>query len=127
MTNSKHKLLIVEDEKSLSLPLKERFLSEGFGVDVAPNGLEGLKMTEESKPDVILLDLIMPEMRGEEFLDRLRENNDTKDIPVIVLTNLSNMESLSKVIEDGVYEYLIKADSSLEGIVERVKNKISNN
>lgn len=123
---SKNKILITEDEKSLSSALKQRFEKEGFEVEVAEDGEICLEKVHEFGPDIILLDLLMPKVKGEEVLEKLQENEETSQIPVIVLTNLSEMKNISEVMDRGVYDYLIKSDEPLEHIVEKVKSKLSN-
>jgi DNA-binding response OmpR family regulator len=114
MTNkTKEKILIVEDELSIAKALSLLFTKHGYEVSVAGDGAAGLAAAAESKPDVILLDIIMPKMDGMTMLGKLKENSDTQDIPVIILTNLSSQESVTKSFESGGTDYLIKVDYSL--------------
>ena len=118
------KILIVEDNKSLNKALKNKFKKEGFEVFSAFDGRECLEILDKNKPDVILMDLAMPHMDGNETIKHLRENNDVKNIPLIILSNLSDMDNISKVMSEGVYEYLVKSDHSLEQIVNKVRRRI---
>ena len=118
------KILIVEDNKSLNKALKDKFKKEGFEVFSAFDGRECLEILDKNKPDVILMDLAMPHMDGNETIKHLRENNDVKNIPLIILSNLSDMDNISKVMSEGVYEYLVKSDHSLEQIVNKVRRRI---
>ena len=88
---------IVEDEKSIAEMYRIKFEAEGYEVVVAENGAQGLEIIKKHRPDVVLLDLMMPEMTGEEMLTRLRASDWGKDIKVIVLTNVSQDEMLLAV------------------------------
>lgn len=118
------KILIVEDEISLLNLLVEKFESEGFEVIVARDGKEGLEQAESTKPDLILLDIIMPVLDGMSMLNTLRKKDWGKDIPVIMLTNLSDDEKIKESLEKGVFEYLIKADWELNDVIAKVKDKL---
>jgi len=88
--SNKKKILIVEDEEPLKLTLKKKFKNEGFSVLEATNGEDGLKLTQEKKPDLILLDIVMPVMDGMTMLKKLRKQDFGKEMPVILLTNLAD-------------------------------------
>lgn len=118
-------ILIVEDEESLQTVLKAKLSEEGFKVSAVSNGQECLEKIQEDKPDMIILDLIMPVMGGVETLDKLRSDEKTKEIPVLILTNISDMEKVSEVVEKGYFDFLIKTDNTLDQIVEKVKAKLS--
>ena len=119
-----HTILIIEDEASLQAALRDKFQGEGFTVHVAKNGDEGLEFAQKRKPDIILLDLVMPVLDGIAMLKKLREDEWGKTASVIALTNLSGKEELDKAIEGGVYDYLIKSDWKLEDVVAKVKEKL---
>lgn len=123
MENAK-KLLIIDDEKMIAEPLAERFESEGFKIEMATDGEEGLQKALEILPDLILLDVVMPKMDGLTMLGKLRENEKGKNIPVIVFTNTNDAEKISKAVEGGASEFLVKVDWSLEDLVKKVKNKL---
>lgn len=118
------KILIVEDEESLLKVLADKFKIEGFEVLSAQNGFEGLAMAFKEKPDLILLDIIMPKMDGLSMLKELRKDESGKNIKVIMLTNLSGEENMADAITNGSFEYLIKSDWKIEDLVKRVKEKI---
>lgn len=122
--SNKKTILIAEDEKSLSKALTDKFSSENFDVVSVSNGKECLEVLENQKPDFLILDLVMPEMDGLELLDKISSNEDMKNLPVLVLTNLSDMDKISQVIEKGVHDYLVKSDNSLDSIVEKVKERL---
>jgi DNA-binding response OmpR family regulator len=121
MEKFNNKILIIEDEEALYSVLRTKFISEGYNVLIATDGLEGLALTENEKPDIILLDIVMPKMDGITMLKELRKNSWGKDIPVIVLSNLSEAEKTQELLYQGVSEYLIKTDWSLEEVVKKVK------
>jgi DNA-binding response OmpR family regulator len=118
------KILVVEDEASLQDPLVEKLVSEGFDVVRAENGEIGLAQALDLKPDLILLDIMMPRMDGLEMLKALRQDEWGKTAKVIVLTNGSESSSLADVLESDVTDYLVKVDVSLEEIVAKVRTKL---
>lgn len=122
--NGKKKLLIIEDESSLSLILSDKFTREGFEVIEAKNGLEGLEKAKTTKPDLILLDIVMPTMDGITMIKHLREQ-DT-DIPVLFLTNLSESERISEILgaNQGIVGYLVKSHWQLDALVKKVRETL---
>ena len=118
------KVLIIDDDEATSAALETKFGIDGFTVLLANNGEKGLIIAQELKPDIILLDIIMPKMDGLTFLKKLREDGWGKNVPVIILTNLSDDEKISEAVTAGTYEYLIKSDWWLEDVVKKVKNKL---
>lgn len=113
-------LLIVEDEDSVVYALSEKFnLTEGVKVIFASNGKDGLKKALDEKPDLILLDIILPEMDGIEMLEKLREDDWGKTVEVIILSNLSDPDSEKKAKDLGVTKYIIKADCEIEDVVKK--------
>lgn len=119
------KILIVEDEQTLSKALFQRLTAEGFSVLRAQNGEEGLELAYREKPNLILLDIIMPKMDGLTMLGKLRENAWGKEVPVFILTNLSSAKDVDMATRKGAYDYLIKSDWKLEDIVAKVKEELS--
>ena len=120
----KKKILIVEDEVSLLNVLSEKLKLEGFEILEAKNGEEGLDLAIKQKPDLILLDIIMPKMDGITMLGKLRENSWGKHVPVIILTNLSSGSEILKSVEKKVFSYLIKSDWKLEDVVKKIKKAL---
>jgi two-component system, OmpR family, response regulator MprA len=118
------KILIVEDEKDIRDAMETTLSYEGYEVHVAGDGIEGYTKAHEVKPDLILLDVLMPRQNGIEMLRSLRKEPWGKDIPVIVMTMLDDLERISEAIEAGAQEYLVKSKLSLGGIVEKVKNRL---
>ena len=121
----KKKILIIEDEISLRNALSEKLTSEGFDVLQAKNGEEGLESALIKKPDLILLDVIMPKMDGITMLGKLRENSWGKHVPVIILTNLSSGSDILKSVEKKVFSYLIKSDWKLEDIIKKIEKALA--
>jgi DNA-binding response OmpR family regulator len=121
------KILIVEDEDIALQPLVERFAAEGFEVVAARDGEEGLEKAVRERPDLILLDIIMPKMDGMTMLKKLRETDEWgKKVPVILLTNLSADEEILKgIAEDEPAYYLVKVNWTLDEIVEKVKQRLA--
>jgi DNA-binding response OmpR family regulator len=115
------KILFIEDESALHKTLGDTLRKEGYKMISALDGEIGLRLAKSEKPDLILLDLILPKMDGFEVLKALKEDEETKDIPVIVLTNLEEIENVEKVLSLGATTYLLKANYSLEDILEKIK------
>ncbi len=120
MEEKKIKVLIIEDEEMLANMYISKFEKNGFEVEKALDGKEGLKIALKIKPDIILLDVIMPKMDGFMVLRELKTNSTTKDIPVIMLTNLGQEEDTEKGSQLGVSDYLVKADLTPSQVVEKV-------
>lgn len=118
-------ILVVEDESALQKALSDVLTQEGFGVVQALDGETGLRLAEDRKPSLILLDLILPKMNGFEVLEALKKNSETRVIPVIVLTNLEDMKNIQKAVDLGATTYLVKANYSLEEVLEKVKNTVA--
>ena len=115
------KILLVEDEEMLANMYQVKFQNDGFHLIKAGNGEEGLALADKEKPDMILLDVIMPKMDGFTVLKRLKENPNTKNIPVLLLTNLGQDEDIKKGNELGAVGYLVKANITPSEVVAKVK------
>jgi len=118
------KILIVEDDQSLVKVLVKKLTQEGFEVSTAANGKIGLATAIKNKPDLILLDIVMPVMDGLTMLQELRKDRWGKLARVILLTNLSDSEKVSEALQHGIYVYLVKADWKLEDVVKKVKETL---
>ncbi len=114
------KIFIVEDDKFLRELISKKLVSEGYQIGQALDGEEGVKKIPEEKPDLILLDLILPGMDGFEVLSKLKENPDTANIPVIVLSNLSQESEIKRALDLGATDFLIKAHFIPGEIVEKI-------
>jgi DNA-binding response OmpR family regulator len=119
------KILIIEDEAALRMAMEEKFGGEGFEVFMADNGEDGLALALKVVPDLILLDIILPKMDGFGVLNELSKNESTKNIEVMILTNLSDSGNVGEMVSRGVADYLVKADWKLEDLLEKVKNKLN--
>lgn len=124
MDETAKKILIVEDEEMLLDALKKKLEGIGLTALLAKDGSEGLKIAFENKPDLILLDIILPVMDGITFLERLRKDEWGNNVPVIVLSNLSKASTISESKEKGVKMYLVKTDWKLDDVIEKVKNEL---
>ncbi|MFC1649316.1 response regulator [Patescibacteria group bacterium] len=118
------KVLLVEDDPLILKMYHAKFQNEGFNVVVSEDGVHGLQMVTEQKPDIILLDIMMPQMSGIDFLKKLRATEAGKKIPVLVLTNLSEKEEEQEATTLGIKEYLLKASLTPAEIVEKVKKYV---
>lgn len=118
-------ILIVEDESATRRALREKLTREGFSVLEAKNGKEGLEIALKEKPDLILLDIIMPLMDGITALTNLRKDDWGKDAKIIMLTVLSDAEKVSEALSRGVYDFLVKTDWTLEDVVKKVKERLA--
>lgn len=118
------KIAIIEDDQVISQMYRMKFEANGFEVELADNGKRGVAMVEEMKPDLILLDLQMPNMNGAEALEKIREHSWGKSIPVIVLTNLGEEEAPKSLKDLGIHSYIVKADFTPSQVVSHVKEAL---
>ncbi|HSX09328.1 MAG TPA: response regulator [Candidatus Saccharimonadales bacterium] len=115
-------ILIVEDDKILLEMYSDKFVKEGFTVITAENGKIGLEKAINTKPDIILLDLMMPIMDGKRMLSKLRQFPQFKKLPVIILTNAGEVDNIRQTQRyDNACEFLIKSNVSVDEVVEKVK------
>lgn len=119
------KIIFIEDESALQETFKNLLRKEGYETIPAMDGESGLKLAKEKKPDLILLDLILPKLHGFEVLKELKKDSGTKEIPIIVLTNLENLEYVERALELGATTYLVKTQYSLEEVLEKIKKILS--
>ena len=118
------KILFVEDEPTLQKAVGEILDQEGFEVLAALDGEAGLELIKKEKPDLILLDLILPKKDGFTVLKEIKEDENLKDIPVIVLTNLEGMGDVEKAMSLGATTYLVKANYELDDVVAKIKKTL---
>ncbi len=124
MDTTHKRLLIVEDEPDLREALKTTFELEGFAVDTAENGEVGLAKALEAKPDLILLDVVMPIMDGIAMLKKLKEDEWGKEAKVLVMTALDDLEKVAEVMDAGGAGYFVKSQTPLTVIVAKVKETL---
>ena len=115
------KALIVEDEDVLAQVLAEKLKKSDFEVEIADDGEKAVSATKSFKLDIIMLDLMLPKMDGFEVLRELKANDDTKRIPVVAITNLSEDDNIKKALQMGVVDYFVKSNHPVNEIVEKVK------
>lgn len=118
------KIAIVEDDLAIAQMYSMKFVTEGYTVESAENGKLGLELIEKMKPDVVLLDLMMPEMNGDEVLTALRKTDWGKDIKVIILTNMGEQEAPEILKTLNVTAFIVKADMTPKQVAELVKSKL---
>lgn len=118
------KIAIIEDDAVINQMYRMKFEATGFQVEVADNGTRGIAMVAAFKPDIILLDIGMPEMTGDEALAEIRKNPASKDTPVIILTNLGEEEAPKTLRSLGIHSYIVKADLTPRQVVARVKDAL---
>jgi len=121
------KILIIEDDPFLSEMYMAKFSQSDFQVEVATDGKKGLEKIKTSKPDLILLDIVLPKMDGFEILKKVKEDSQLKKIPVILLTNLGQKNEVEKGLALGADEYIIKAHFTPTAVVTKVKEILSKN
>lgn len=114
-------ILFIEDEPTLQKTLGRALENDGYQVSSALDGQSGLALVKEAKPDLVLLDLILPKMDGFEVLKKIKEDEATKDIPVIILTNLESPEDVEKALSQGATNYLVKANYELDDVIKKIK------
>lgn len=119
------KIAIIEDDQAISQMYRFKFEAEGYEVETAGNGKLGLGLAQKMKPDIILLDLMMPEMNGDEMLEKMRATNWGKDIKVVVLTNKGEQEIPEKVRQLNVSAVILKADMTPRQVAELVKKQLA--
>lgn len=121
MTNQKPKILLIEDEKMLAEMYKEKFEREGFEMVLAFSAEEGFELTKSEKPDLIILDILLPKKDGVAFLEDKNKEPEIAQIPVVALSNYENPETKKMALELGAKEYVIKTNFTPKEIVEKMK------
>lgn len=119
---NKEKILVIEDEKVLLDAIAKKLQVAGYSVKTALNGEEGLEKIKEEKPDLILLDILMPKVDGFEVLTRISKNKELAEIPVIIISNSGQPVEIEKAMSMGVKDYLIKAEFDPEEVIAKVRN-----
>lgn len=120
------KIAIVEDDQAISQMYRFKFEAEGFTVETAENGKLGLALIEQMKPDIVLLDLMMPEMTGDEMLTKMRKTTWGRDIKVVVLTNMGEQEIPATMKTLGVEAIILKANMTPRQVAELVQKHLKN-
>jgi len=118
------KILFVEDEAALQEAFGGFLKQAGYQIIKALDGEIGFRLAKSEKPDLILLDLVLPKLHGFEVLKKLKKDKETEDIPVIILTNLEKTEDVEKAIELGALTYLVKMQYNLTEVLEKIRKII---
>ena len=118
------KIAIIEDDLAIAQMYRLKFEAEGYAAEIAENGKLGLTLCEQMRPDIVLLDLMMPEMNGDEMLERLRKTDWGKHIKVVILTNVGEQEAPEKLKDLNVSAFIVKADMTPKQVAELVKEQI---
>ncbi|HSX15800.1 MAG TPA: response regulator [Candidatus Saccharimonadales bacterium] len=119
------KIAIIEDDQAISQMYRIKFEAEGYTVETAGNGKLGLELAEKMRPDIILLDLMMPEMNGDDMLKQLRATSWGKHVKVIVLTNVGEQEAPEDLEKLGVRRFIVKAEMTPRQVAEMVKAELA--
>ena len=124
MGKDKVKILIIDDSNTNVVLLEAVFSGKGYVVETALNAYEAFNSMEKEKPDLILLDLLMPKVSGFDFMENIKNNEEYKDIPVIVISAVSDYDNVQKIKKMGIYDYIKKPVDieELEDKVERLLN-----
>lgn len=122
--STSRKILLVEDDEFLAELYATKLNMEGFEVFLAVDGEKGLKLAKEKMPDLVLLDIILPKMDGFEVLGKMKIDPAMKNIPVILLTNLSQKDEVKKGLDLGAKDYLIKAHFMPSEVVKKIKQTL---
>lgn len=125
MVENPKKILIIEDDKFLRDLITQKLKKEGFGVAEAVDGEKGLKKIKAEKPDLVLLDLILPGIDGFEVLAKAKEDPVLAEVPVIILSNLGQKDDIERGLRLGAVDYLIKAHFTPGEIIEKIKKALS--
>lgn len=118
------KILIIEDEELLCNLLERKLNEEGYQVSVAKDGVEGMKMIRETKSDLVLLDIVMPNKNGFEVMEEMQADEKLKHIPIIVISNSGQPVEIDKAKELGAKDWLIKTEFDPQEVIEKVKKQI---
>ncbi len=119
---NKKTILLVEDDSFVSDIYQTKLGSEGFEIMVAENGLEAIKRLKVKIPDLILLDIVMPYMDGMETLEKIKSENSWKNIPVILLTNLSEKEKIEEALNIGANDYMVKSHFTPSEVISKINS-----
>jgi len=121
MATTKTKVAIIEDDMAIVQMYRTKFETEGYDVATAEDGASGLELNDSFSPDIILLDLMMPNMNGLDMLQRLRSQPNGREAKVVVLTNMGDTETATKVYKMAADDYIVKAEMTPKQVAERVK------
>jgi len=118
------KILLVEDEEIMIDLLQKKLTKEGYEISVARDGEAGLKVMKEARPDLVLLDIIMPKMGGFEVMEEMGKDKELKEIPVIVISNSGQPVELDRAQRLGAKDWLIKTEFDPQEVIDKVKKQV---
>lgn len=118
------KILLIEDEEILIKLLEKKLLVEGYDVALAYNGEEGLKMMREARPDLILLDIVMPKKGGFDVMEEMQKDKELKKIPIIIISNSGQPFELDRAKKLGAKDWLVKTEFDPQEVIKKVKKQI---
>ena len=124
MSENKPKILIIEDDQRINKVYMAKLSVEGITVMTALDGEEGLRKIYSEKPDLILLDLMLPRKSGFDILKEIKADPKVKDIPVIILSNLAQEKEIEQGLALGAVDYLVKTDYSIQQVMEKIKKAL---
>jgi adenylate cyclase len=117
-------VLIVEDEQSMQRALKNKLEHAGYTVLTANDGEGAVEALRSSKPDLVLLDLIMPKLDGISVLRQMKGDDSLRGVPVVILTNLSSGDKVAEAMQLGTFDFLVKANYSLDDVLRKVNDRL---
>jgi two-component system, OmpR family, alkaline phosphatase synthesis response regulator PhoP len=126
MPEKNKSILIVEDEQALQEALKLRLKKEGIETLIAGTGEDALDILKKHKPSLVSLDILLPKMNGLEVLKNIREDKDTKDLPVVIVSVSGGQEKIKRAFGLNVIDYLVKSEYTIDDIIKKLKNILSN-
>lgn len=118
------KILLVDDDKDLCELYKTTLTAEGFKVKIAENGEEALSEIMKERPDLVILDIMMPKIHGIDTLDILKATPETKDIKILVLSALSDQKMVNRAKDFGVIDYIVKSETDMSTVIDRIKEAL---
>lgn len=124
-SNNAKKILVIEDEPILGEIILVKLIDEGFDAVLVTDGEKGLEKVKEIIPDLILLDLVMPKMGGEEVIQNIKQDENLKNIPIIVISNSGQQSEIESIFELGIKDYVIKAQFNPEDVINKVRKYLS--
>lgn len=125
MTDAKGKILIIEDDRYISKMYQLKLSLEDYDVQVAENGKQGVDKIKEFMPDIVLLDILMPELDGFEVLKIVKADPATKEIPVLIMSNLGQEDHVEKGMKLGALGYIVKSQYTPSKVVEKIKSVLA--
>src|SRR3972149_1993116 len=119
------RILIIEDDPLMSRMYQKMLTFEGYEADLADNGADGLEKVRSQKPNLILLDIMMPKMNGMEVLGKLKSDPETKALPVVILTNLAGEKDAETAMSKGAVKYIVKSEYEPKQVANMVKEVLA--